>query len=111
VLPALIDPRDPVLAHGLACSVKYVRLVRRKLGERVACTRNWCARAPRIVGRSTRSARASWAWIWDLPPSRSWPSRQRSSRLLPRGGPRYPSATSTGPATRPPAPRQQPGPL
>jgi len=34
VLPALIDPRDPVLAHGLACPVKYVRLVRRKLGLR-----------------------------------------------------------------------------
>jgi hypothetical protein len=34
ILPARIDPRDPVLAHGLACPVKYVRLVRRKLGER-----------------------------------------------------------------------------
>lgn len=34
VLPALIDPRDTVLAHGLGCRVKYVRLVRRKLGER-----------------------------------------------------------------------------
>jgi len=33
-LPARIDPRDPVLAHGLACLVKYVRLVRRKLGLR-----------------------------------------------------------------------------
>ena len=31
---ALLDPRDPVQAHGLACHVKYVRLVRRKLGER-----------------------------------------------------------------------------
>src|SRR5258706_853752 len=34
VVPARLDPRDPVLAHGLACPVKYVRLVRRKLGER-----------------------------------------------------------------------------
>ena len=34
VLPALVDPRDLVQAHGLACPVKYVRLVRRKLGER-----------------------------------------------------------------------------
>ena len=34
VLPARLDPRDPVQAHGLACPVKYVRLVRRKLGER-----------------------------------------------------------------------------
>jgi putative transposase len=34
VLPARLDPRDPVLAHGLACPVKYVRLVRRKLGLR-----------------------------------------------------------------------------
>src|SRR5260221_20753 len=34
MLPARIDPRDPVLAHGLACPVKYVRLVRRKMGLR-----------------------------------------------------------------------------
>src|ERR1051326_9128594 len=34
VLLALLDRRDPVQAYGLACPVKYVRLVRRKLGER-----------------------------------------------------------------------------
>jgi hypothetical protein len=34
VLPALLDKHDLVLAHGLACPVKYVRLVRRKLGLR-----------------------------------------------------------------------------
>src|SRR5215468_4680596 len=34
VLAALLDPQDLVQAHGLACPVKYVRLVRRKLGER-----------------------------------------------------------------------------
>jgi putative transposase len=36
VLPARLDHclRDRVQAHGLACPVKYVRLVRRKLGER-----------------------------------------------------------------------------
>jgi putative transposase len=34
VLPALVDPRDPVQVHGLACPVKYVRLVRRTLGAR-----------------------------------------------------------------------------
>jgi putative transposase len=34
VLLARLDPRDPVQAHGLAAPVKYVRLVRRKLGER-----------------------------------------------------------------------------
>ena len=33
-LQALLDPKDPVQAHGLACPIKYVRLVRRKLGER-----------------------------------------------------------------------------
>src|SRR5258708_39320357 len=37
VLPARLDSRDPVLAHGLACPVKCVRLVRRKLGERNRC--------------------------------------------------------------------------
>lgn len=34
VLPAKIHPLDPVLVHGLSCPVKYVRLVRRKLGLR-----------------------------------------------------------------------------
>jgi putative transposase len=34
VLPALLYPRDVVEAYGLACPVKYVRLVRRKLGLR-----------------------------------------------------------------------------
>jgi putative transposase len=33
-LDAIINPTDPVLAHGLACRVKYVRLVRRKLHGR-----------------------------------------------------------------------------
>lgn len=33
-LPAVLDPRDPVIAHALACRVKYVRLVRRKLRGR-----------------------------------------------------------------------------
>src|SRR5215472_4887039 len=34
LLPARLDRHDPVQAHGLACPVKYVRLVRRKLLER-----------------------------------------------------------------------------
>src|SRR5215469_10525987 len=34
VLPSLLDPRDGVVAHGRSCPVKYVRLVRRKLGLR-----------------------------------------------------------------------------
>jgi putative transposase len=34
VLLGLLDRQDLVQAHGLACPVKYVRLVRRKLGER-----------------------------------------------------------------------------
>src|SRR5215470_16461602 len=33
-LAARLDPHDVVQAHGLAAPVKYVRLVRRKLGER-----------------------------------------------------------------------------
>jgi transposase len=33
-VPALIDPHDPVLAHGLVCPVKFVRLVRRKIRGR-----------------------------------------------------------------------------
>lgn len=34
LLPALIDPRDPVTAHALGCRVKYARLVRRKVRGR-----------------------------------------------------------------------------
>ena len=34
MLPGILEKRDVVQAHGLACPVKYVRLVRRKLGER-----------------------------------------------------------------------------
>ena len=32
MVPARLDPRDLVVVHGLSCPVKYVRLVRRKLG-------------------------------------------------------------------------------
>src|SRR5579862_623823 len=34
VLPAWLDPKDLVVVHGLSCPVKYVRLVRRKVGLR-----------------------------------------------------------------------------
>ncbi|HHV78504.1 MAG TPA: hypothetical protein GXX40_02615 [Firmicutes bacterium] len=34
VLPAVIDPEDPVVRHALSCRVKYVRLVRRKVNVR-----------------------------------------------------------------------------
>src|SRR5579862_4868999 len=34
VLPSRLDPRDLVVVHGLSCPVKYVRLVRRKVGLR-----------------------------------------------------------------------------
>lgn len=34
VLPAIIDPEDPVIRHALSCRVKYVRLVRRKANGR-----------------------------------------------------------------------------
>jgi len=37
-LPAIIDPRDPVIAHGLSSRIKYVRLVRRRLNGK---TRYW----------------------------------------------------------------------
>ena len=33
-LEAIIDDRDPVVQHGLGCRVKYVRLVRRKIGQK-----------------------------------------------------------------------------
>ncbi|SHJ78078.1 hypothetical protein [Desulfofundulus thermosubterraneus] len=34
ILPAFIDPEDPVIRHALSCRVKYVRLVRRKVNGR-----------------------------------------------------------------------------
>src|SRR5215472_9642067 len=34
VVPARLDPKDLVVIHGLSCPVKYVRLVRRKVGLR-----------------------------------------------------------------------------
>ena len=37
-LAAIIDPRDPVVAHGLSSRVKFVRLVRRRLNGK---TRYW----------------------------------------------------------------------
>jgi putative transposase len=33
-LPAIIKPEDKVIAHGLTCRVKFVRIVRRKLNKR-----------------------------------------------------------------------------
>src|SRR5258706_10645253 len=56
VVPARLDPRDPVLAHGLACPVKYVRLVRRQLGERnrfyaqLVCQGIACRKPPHQLG-------------------------------------------------------------
>jgi putative transposase len=56
MLPARIDPRDPVLAHGLACPVKYVRLVRRKLGLRkrfyaqLVCEGTPCRKPQHVLG-------------------------------------------------------------
>jgi putative transposase len=37
-LRAIIDPRDPVIAHGLSSPIKFVRLVRRRLNGK---TRYW----------------------------------------------------------------------
>jgi len=33
-LPAIINPQDEVIAHGLSCHVKFVRLLRRKINGR-----------------------------------------------------------------------------
>jgi putative transposase len=53
VLRALIKKGDPVLTHGLACPVKYVRLVRRKLGERNRFYAQLVAKARPFASRST----------------------------------------------------------
>ena len=41
VLPGLLVPRDPVQQHALASRVKYVRLVRRKMGAQQRFFAQW----------------------------------------------------------------------
>src|SRR5215472_7526763 len=59
VVPARLDPRDLVVAHGLSCPVKYVRLVRRKLGLRhrfsaqLVCEGRPYCKAPHPLGQGT----------------------------------------------------------
>ena len=53
VLQARLDPRDPMQPHGLACPVKYTRLMRRKLRQRNRFYAHWCAKGRRSRSRST----------------------------------------------------------
>jgi hypothetical protein len=59
LLPALLDPQDLVVAHGLSCPVKHVRLARRKLGPgNRFYARLMCAGYP-AAKRSTRSCQGT----------------------------------------------------
>jgi len=88
VLPARLDPRDPVLAHGLACPVKYVRLVRRKLGERNRFSAQLVCQGVPWQKPSTSWEAESSGWTWGRVPSRwSRSSRRSSSRSAPRWRP------------------------
>ena len=106
-LEARLDPHDQVQAHGLARPVKYVRLVRRKLGERnrfsaqLVCQGTPVAEAPPPVGKRDR---------------RAGPGTERHrgglgagsapAGVLPRGGSRRPSAAAAGSEAGPAAPCQ-----
>lgn len=70
-LPAILNPRDPVIVHALDCRVKYVRLVRRKLGGQDWYYAQLSARVSRIASRTSGLARARWVWTSARPPSRS----------------------------------------
>ena len=100
VLSARLDSRDQVQAHGLAAPVKYVRLVRRKLGgtepllRPVGVPGHAVAEAPPPAGHGDRGARPG-------------TERHRGSRragaaagVLPRGGSRCQSAAAAGPQAR-----------
>ena len=75
VLPALLDPRDAVQAHGLACPVKYVRLVRRKLGERNRFYAQLVCQGTPTANPSISWERGSSGWTWVPVPSRWSPRR------------------------------------
>ena len=112
VLPARLDPQDQVQAHGLACPVKYVRLVRRKLGERnrfyaqLVCQGTPYQKPQHQLGSGIvgldlgPSAIAVVVRAGSTPPA-----------VLPRGGSRRQSAAPAGSEARPAAPGQQPGQL
>ena len=111
-LEALLDPRDQVQAHGLACPVKYVRLVRRKLGERnrfyaqLVCEGTPYQKPQHQLGSGIVGL--------DLGPSTIAVVVRAGSippAVLSRGGSRHPSAAPPGPAARSAAPGQQPGQL
>jgi hypothetical protein len=112
VLPALIKQRDPVIAHGLSCPVKYVRLVRRKLGLRNRFYAQLVCEG--IPYRKPQHHMGTGIVGLDLgPASIALVARCGSApaALLPRGGTRYTSAASAGSQAGPAAPRQQPRPL
>ena len=79
VLPARIHPRDRVVAHGLSCPVKYVRLVRRKLGQRNRFYAQLVCQGTPYRKPQPPRGRASWGSTWDRARSRWLPSRQPCS--------------------------------
>jgi hypothetical protein len=112
VLPARIHPRDRVVAHGLSCPVKYVRLVRRKLLLRhrfyaqLVCEGRPYRKPQHKLGQG----------IVGLEPLTKHDRGGRRAdsaapALLPGGGPQLAAAPSQDETARPAAARQQPGPL
>jgi len=88
VLQALLDPRDQVQVHGLAAPVKYVRLVRRKLGEHNRFSAQLVCQGVPWQKPSTSWEAESSGWTWARARSRwSRSNRRCSSRSAPRWRP------------------------
>ena len=110
-LQARLDPHDQVQAHRLACPVKYVRLVRRKLGERNRFYAQWCARDAVAEAAAPAGQRDRGAGPGALRDRGGLRAGRAAPGVLPRGGSRRPSAAPAGSAARPAAAGQQPGQL
>src|SRR5215472_7612894 len=105
VVPALLDPRDLVVVHGLSCPVKYVRLVRRKLGLRhrfsaqLVCEGRPYRKAQHKLGQGIVGL--------DLIPWHDRGGRRAGGAapaLLPRGGPELTAPAPQDEPARPAAP-------
>jgi hypothetical protein len=112
VVPARLDPRDLVVIHGLSCPVKYVRLVRRKVG---LCHRFYAQLV--CEGRPYRKAQHPLGQgIVGLEPLTEHDrdggrAGGAAPALLPRGDPQLAAPAPPGAAPRSAAPCQQPGAL
>ncbi len=84
-LEARLDPHDPMQAHGLSCPVKYIRLVRRKLGERNRFYAQLVCQGTPYRKLQHQLGTGLLGWTWDRALSR-WSSQEAtcSSHSVPK---------------------------